>query len=335
MGIGGATMSLAGGWLLEPQSLEGHANVILEDDPLVPNPIDFTGSELLSGILGAAGFFALFFLALASLFTLILRYRQAKGLERLQIRWVAYGAGWFVSLFVVIAVLGSTASDLPGELDEWLFLASIFPFPVSFAIAIVRYRLYDIDILINRTLVYGPLTALVAGTYAAAVGLAKLAFEAITGAPSDGEIVVATLVAAGVFWMFRVRMIALVDRHFKDPREPIKDLRALQQRVSTQTLFATPASIDKSKLASHVLESCIEALNARAGTLVFSVDGARKTLARGEAQWLPALEVSLTLDGKTLGKLSLSERRDARPHSPRDAAALEETVKNLSALFSS
>jgi hypothetical protein len=94
-------------------------------------------------------------------------------------------------------------------------LASGCLLPIAAAVAILHHRLYDIDLILNRAFVYIPLTAILAGLYAAGVALFQRLFVAITGDKSDGAIVITTLVLAGMFTPVRNGLQAFVDRHFK------------------------------------------------------------------------------------------------------------------------
>src|SRR5205814_8583727 len=89
--------------------------------------------------------------------------------------------------------------------------------PVAVGIAVTRYRLYQIDHLISRTLVYVPLTAVLAGLYAATVTLLQRTFQSVTGNSSDAAIIISTLILASVFTPIRKWLEAIVERRFKPP----------------------------------------------------------------------------------------------------------------------
>src|SRR4030065_893294 len=107
------------------------------------------------------------------------------------------------------------------------YLAALLA-PVALGIAILRYRLWDIDLIINRTLVYVPLTALVAGLYAASLTLSQRAFIAMTGQPSDLSLAPAVLVLASTFTPIKQRLQDVVERRFRAQAEPHASLRDLQ-----------------------------------------------------------------------------------------------------------
>lgn len=135
---------------------------------------------------------------------------------------VAFGAEFFLLVFVFgsnfLFGTGSFFQSLK-QLDE--LSAEVFPalfavVPLALLIAILRYRLFDIDLVINRTLVYGPLTAILAGLFAALIRITQYLFVAVTGEKSDIAIVITTLVVTAAFHPVRVRLQKLVDAHFKE-----------------------------------------------------------------------------------------------------------------------
>jgi hypothetical protein len=181
--------------------------------PGIPNPI---GLEATGPLLNAA-LAAFTLLTLASLgaaaVMLLLRLHRARGAERQQLKWFVYAASLVVAGFVFAPVL-----PLP---DPWsyapLLLALLF-LPVAMGIAVLRYRLYDIDRLINRTLVYGLLTALLGGVYAAVVLVLGQVFGGIGDNPPSWAMAGATLAVAALFQPARRRIQAVVDRRFNRRR---------------------------------------------------------------------------------------------------------------------
>jgi hypothetical protein len=147
---------------------------------------------------------------------LLLRFRRSRGIERQQLKWVAYAALLF-GIQQGGVVLGRLAGLVPDTELAWLGVVDTFTFIFSFvaiAVAVLRYRLYDIDRLINRTLVYGLLTALLAGVYAAVVlGLGQL-----LGRDSSLAVAAATLAAAAVVRPARRSIQQAVDRRFNRRR---------------------------------------------------------------------------------------------------------------------
>ncbi|MGH2441740.1 MAG: sensor histidine kinase [Chloroflexota bacterium] len=142
----------------------------LQSDPLVSNPFGIGPLSGTSQVAGNAGFIALMLSLGASAVSLVVRFRRSRGEERLQLKWVA-------SATVLAALVLLTGPIfwfvLPPRVAQWwpaVFFLAASVIPTSIAVAVLKYRLYDIDLLINRALVYGGLTAGVVGLYVVAVG---------------------------------------------------------------------------------------------------------------------------------------------------------------------
>jgi hypothetical protein len=145
-----------------------------------------------------------------SVVAVIVRYRRGNAVERQQQRW-------FLAA-VSVAALPVAVSTLPGIGGPAAALVAaigLMLIPIAVGIAVTRYRLYEIDHLINRTLVYVPLTALLAGLYAATVALLQRVFQSVTGDKSDAAIIISTLILASVFTPLRKWLEGIVERRFK------------------------------------------------------------------------------------------------------------------------
>jgi hypothetical protein len=150
---------------------------------------------------------------LVALVAIVHRYRRSRHLERAQIKWAAYAAVVLMVCFIISFVAGEPG---PAWVDDTLFFAATASFggiAVASGIAILRYRLYDIDVVINRTLVYGSVTALLAGAYLGLVLLFQLAFSPLTEENSLA-VALSTLAVAALFRPARKRVQELVDRRF-------------------------------------------------------------------------------------------------------------------------
>lgn len=160
---------------------------------------------------------ALCFLAAAA--SVVLRFRRSRGRQRLQLKWFAY-AGALLAVLLGLAIAGDVVAGLLdarrplglGLLQDAVS-ASALGLPAAIGIAVLRHDLYEIDVVINRTLVYASLTALLAGTYFGLVLLLQLALSPVRS-QSDLAVAVSTLAAAGLFRPARRRIQALVDRRF-------------------------------------------------------------------------------------------------------------------------
>ena len=176
-------------------------------DHPIANPIGVAWLENPEdSMIAPALFITLFVSGLAAAGSLVLRFRRSRGAERQQLKWFAYAVA-LVPLFVLADFLPSSGGSL-------LFAVPIVFLPVAVGIAILRYRLYDIDRLINRTLVYGLLTALLGGVYAGAVLILGQVFGGVGRDPPSWAVAGVTLAVAALFRPARRRIQAVVDRRF-------------------------------------------------------------------------------------------------------------------------
>jgi hypothetical protein len=168
--------------------------------------------------------------------SLLVRFRRAQGVERQQLRWVALAAA-LMALAVPI-VLAPVALEIP-VLVVWAPAVWVVVLPVAVGAAVLRYRLYDLDRIISRTLAYGLLTLLLGGGYAVVVlGLGQL-----LGRDSPLVVAAATLAVAALFQPARRRVQAVVDRRFNRRRHDAARIIAefgarLRDQVDLDTLTA-------------------------------------------------------------------------------------------------
>jgi hypothetical protein len=191
----GAGAVIFAGTAFAPGPLDSYHEVV---NPL---GIDSRATDVLAGI----GFACLVATALASVASLVLRYRRSHGVERQQIRWVAAASVLLVCCFV--------GAGLGGDGASVLLLLGLLIVAMAVAVAMLRYRLYDIDVVINRTLVYVTLTALLAGCYLGAVLLLQLVLSGVTQG-SGVAVATSTLAVAALFRPARARIQEAVDRRF-------------------------------------------------------------------------------------------------------------------------
>jgi hypothetical protein len=177
-------------------------------DRPIANPIGIAAVENPEqSPVGAALFLMLVVLAAVALGSLVIRFRRSRAEERQQLKWFTYAG----ALLLPGAVLATFVNNTVGNL---IFGSPVVFVPVAAGIAILRYRLYDIDRLINRTLVYGLLTALLAGIYTGVVLVMSQVFGGVGADPPSWVVAGATLAAAALFQPARRRIQGIVDRRF-------------------------------------------------------------------------------------------------------------------------
>jgi len=237
--LAGAVLVLASlGITLAPGPLEGH--------PEVRNPFGLEGHPWIGG----ATLVIIVLLPvsiLASALSLILRYRRSGGEQREQIKWIAFAASFvglvylsslFSELIFAPETLTGTGSTLPlwVEVQRNLLMLAYAGVPVAVGFAVLKYRLYDIDVIINRTLVYGSLTAMLVALYFGSVVLLQGALRSLTGQESQLAVVASTLAIAALFNPLRLRLQGLVDRRFyRRKYDARKTLEAFSARLRDET----------------------------------------------------------------------------------------------------
>jgi hypothetical protein len=217
-----------------------YARPLEPEYPAFENPLSVPALEAAVGIAIPAGLLVVVLGLLTGAASLVGRFRRARGVERLQLRWLAFGAGLAAVALVVAVVALEAAMD---DLFQAAFGFCIALLPLATGAAILRYRLYDIDRIISRTVAYGLLTVLLGGGYAAVV----LGFGHLLGRDPgrDSSLVVAaaTLAVAAAFQPARRRIQDVVDRRFNRRRHDAAHTIAafsarLRDQVELDTLTA-------------------------------------------------------------------------------------------------
>ncbi len=193
-------------------------------------------------VITVAAVFAIFAAIVISALSLVVRYRRASGVERQQLKWFALAA-----VLAAFYLVGELLSEILGELlglgwlrgeAFWNLLdaATNTALYLAVGVAILRYRLYDIDLLINRALVYGPLTAMLALVYFGGVVGSQAVLRSLTGQQSTLAVVASTLAIAALFGPLRRRVQSLVDRRFyRRKYDAKKVLEAFNARLREET----------------------------------------------------------------------------------------------------
>jgi hypothetical protein len=186
----------------------GAAVQSFQDFPTVKSPFAINGSvrEPLTG----SSFLLVLIGVVGSAASVVARYRRAGRVQRQQIKWLA-AAGAAVA--VTLPLMFALYDVLPDGVADAGIMLSVLALPAAAGVAMLRYRLYDIEVVVNRTLVYGALTATLAGTYVVTVLVLQLGLNGVTG---DSGLAVAgsTLVVAGLFRPARAHIQGGVDRRF-------------------------------------------------------------------------------------------------------------------------
>jgi len=165
---------------------------------------------------------------LGAVASVVVRFRRSQGTERQQMKWFLYPASFLWMFFVI--------DYLPGIVGNLFFAAVVIGQPTAIGIAVLRHRLYEIDILINRTLVYGSLTVLLAAIYFGGVVGLQAVVRSLTGQGSTLAVVASTLAIAALFSPLRRRVQGFVDRSFyRRKYDAAKTLEDFSSRLREET----------------------------------------------------------------------------------------------------
>jgi len=186
-------------------------------------------------------------LTVACATSVLVRFRNARGDERQQLKWFYYSAVLLVVLMAIIVLSNLLGMPIPDVVSILLFLVPVTGLPVAAGIAILKYRLYDIDLLINRTLVYGALSVVLALLYAGIVVLLQRLLNTIFGEENDLAIVLSTLAIAALFLPLKQRIQIFIDRRFyRGKYNAARTLSAFSETVRDE--------VDLQTLAGHLVQ---------------------------------------------------------------------------------
>jgi len=287
---------------------------VLDRWPPLENPYAAPGVAGTIMTVFAAGYFLLPVCGLAAVASLIVRLRRARGDERAQLQWFLLGAGAVVAgsvgVFLLEAPLG-----LPHGVAVVPQMLTFAVIPVVVAIAILKYRLYDIDVVINRTLVYATLTALVVAAYALAVSVADAVVP-------DSDSFVVSLAATGIiavlFQPVRERVQRAVNRLLYGERdEPYRVLSRLGRRLE--------GTLAPETVLPTVVQTVREALNVPYAAVALAGDD--EAVAASGTPTGDVLPLPLVYQNETVGELHVAPRRPGEAFGPADRRLLEDLAR--------
>lgn len=290
--------------------------------PLIDSPLAASVPPALPVVLIFAGLASILLAYLVALASVIDRFRHAKGDESVQLKWFAY-SGVLIALTLLYGSFTSITGLAQSDLAQVAIHATFFALPFAIAIAILRYHLYDIDLIINRTLVYGSLTAILGAVYAAVVTLLNRLFISISGARSDAAYVVTAFVVVIASSPIKDWLQHQVDRRIphRSPSSMLEEFRADVESVVSV--------IDVHRVARRLLDEAVKAFDARGAALYLDSGGESPLYSRGRFNGDSALEIPLRHDGRPLGRLVLGSRRGDIAYTPGDREALQRSADSV------
>ncbi len=309
---------LAFGVITAVTLLEAFTPGPLRSFPSVANPV---GADAIKSIIDPArgvAFLLLVLVLLISAASLVLRFRRSWGVERQQLKWVA-GSGALVAAVFLLGPLIWSIPALAGTFWSVLFALAFATLPVSAGIAVLRYRLYDIDLVINRALVYGALTAAIVGLYVLVVGGLGALVQ------SRGSLLLsllATGLVAALFAPLRDWLQRGVNRLMYGEREdPYGVLSRLGRRLE--------ATLEPQAVLPSVVQTVREALRLPYAAIALRrEDGLKITASEGEPVPDP-LRLPVVYHGEPLGELVLGRRAGEESFSPADRRLLDDLARQV------
>jgi len=288
------------------------------------NPYGIAGAEQILDAAIAVGTVLLIFGALGSMLAIVARFRRARGIERAQTKWLIYAVGITLFLGLIVTPLwlsGSLPASLAMELSITLTNLMTLGIAVAVTVAILRYQLYDIDVIINRTLVYGVMTGVVFLIYAVIVGAAGVLLQMQGSWPLA---LLATGLVAVLFQPLRDRLQRGVNRLLYGQRdEPFAVLARLGQRLE-QTV--TPEAVYPT-----IVETLTQALRLPYVALQVSKG---QSFVTAEASGRPLADpvvLPLTNQGEVVGRLLVGRRAANEAFSQADHQLLQNVARQAGA----
>jgi hypothetical protein len=280
------------------------------------NPFGLQGAE--GWLLGLrwAGYAAVAAAAVGSVASLLWLMRRARGDEREQIKWIA-SAETLVAVTLAYGFVSQVVVDqtLVNALVPF-FIATI-TLPTAIAISVLKYRLYEINLIINRALVYGTLTAGLAGLYALSVALAQILVGA-TGQRSNAAILITAFTGATLFTPAKERLQRIVNRRFA-VLDPAGEMDSLRKNIDLVVNV-----LDADRIARRVVADVASSFEARFVVLSLASNSELVPFQHvGEPSGQAALKLPMRSRGQEIGVLSLGKRRGGLPYSHRDVEALQ------------
>jgi hypothetical protein len=286
------------------------------------NPFGVEGAAALLSGLRWLGYLFVAAAVIGSVASLVGRLRRAKGDEREQIKWIA-GAGVIVALALAYGFVRQVFFGQVLYFALVPFFIATASVPIAIGVAVLKYRLYEVNLIINRALVYGGLTAALAGLYALSIALTQRLLS-ISGQRSDAAILLTAFVGATAFTPLKGWLQSAVDRRF-EIRDPVRDVNSFRDRLDVVV-----DALDPSRLAPEFVNHLASSFQAEFVSLSLDANG-RMTprYSSGMAHGEPALTIALRSQGEEIGVLALGQRHDGLAYTQHDKQALQRCADSM------
>lgn len=204
------------------------------EEVLTRNPLGLTSLAGVFGVLDTALGFLYLSIVVLGVASLIFRFRGSRGLERQQVKWLALGGAGILVPIAAITLIEAFVRDLSDQEATVFIVFAILSMPAAISVAVMKTRLYDIDVIVNRTLVYGSLTGILALAYFGVIVLLQRVLGPLTQ-QSDLSVAGSTLVVAALFRPLRTRVQSFIDhRFYRRKYDAVETLGAFTSRLREQ-----------------------------------------------------------------------------------------------------
>ncbi len=264
------------------------------------------------------------------------RYRRVSDLaQKQQMKWVVLGV--LVGIlgvigFVMVVPLLLPRVGLPGMtrvlyvlIGVPIFYLALLQLPIALAISILRYRLWDINFIVSRTLIYLSLTGILAGLFAVFEKITQDLFIAITGSQSNFAPIISTLVVVAAFTPLKDILQKFVQARVKDSADPTARLKTFRERVETRISPLNPVQI-----ARRLALELVAAYNAKGGA-VFGIENDQTKILYTLGEWDGEASLCIPIESSAgatrFGYIALDERKNGAQYSARDQAALQDVTQ--------
>ena len=263
--------------------------------PELDNPLGFSAAEPALDVIRNVAPFAEIVAALAGIASLVIRFRGAQGIERRQIAWLTYAA----AILLVTLAFAAMATDETNDLSFFIAMVGLLGVPVAIGIAMLRHRLYDIDVVVNRTIVYAGLTACVVAFYILIVGsMGALLQRRVSLIPA----LIATGIVAIAFQPLRGILQSMVDRAmYGDRKDPYAALAELGKKLE--------AAFSPEDVLPSIVDTVSRSLKVPYVSIDLGEGPTYRTAASVGSPTENTLELPLLHQGSRVGRLVVGERR--------------------------
>jgi hypothetical protein len=289
---------------------------------LIDNPYGISSARSALDIMLAVGIALIAAGSVAAYVCVVVRYRTADVHVRQQLKWILLATS-IVTLALVYGAVLKIGAGANFTVALTPFAVSMVVLPVAIGVAMHTSGLFDVDLIINRTLVYAILTAILGGLYVAGIELTQRLFVIYTGQKSDTAIVITAFIVATAFTPLQKWVEGVVESTLggRDAATRLEELSASVEAVTRV--------IDPHQVARRLLDDAVAGFDAVGGALYLDHhDHANPFHARGHLDG-SVLEVAVRHEERSLGRLLLGHRRGNRPYSDHDRAAIQRSADAL------